>query len=59
MLFFGLGFSLSLNVSLVAFLIFVFKNKKLGNLIYDNFNENVGVLKESNDPFKDIQKGMI
>ena len=54
MLFFGLGFSLSLNVSLVAFLIFVFKNKILGNLIYDNFNENVEVLKESNDPFKDI-----
>lgn len=54
MLLFCLGFSLSLNVSLVAFLIFVFKNKKLGNLIYDNFNENVEVLKESNDPFKDI-----
>lgn len=51
---FGLGFSISLNVSLIAFLIFVFKSKKLENLVYDNFNEKVEVLKESADPFKDI-----
>ena len=52
MILFGLGFSISLNVSLIAFLIFVFKSKKLE--VYDSFNGNVEVLKESADPFKDI-----
>lgn len=48
---FTVGFSLSLNVALIIFLIFAFRSKKLSNAIYDNIESNVEIIEKSKDPF--------
>jgi len=47
-----LGFSLALNLSLVLFLLFVFKNKKLTEQIYETFENNIETIKDNNDPWR-------
>lgn len=50
-----LGISISLNVCLIFFLVFVFRSKKLQDLIYDKFDEKVEVIEESRDPFINLK----
>lgn len=50
-----LGISISLNVCLIFFLIFVFRSKKLQDLIYDKFEEKVEVIEESQDLFSNLR----
>lgn len=49
-----LGFSISLNISLGLFLLFVFKNKKLTEQVYETFDKNVEVVKDIQDPFRRV-----
>lgn len=50
-----LGISISLNICLIFFLIFVFRSKKLQDLIYDKFESNIEVIEESKDPFINLR----
>lgn len=49
---FLLGFSISINLCLLAFLVFVFKKQE--SKIYEKFDEKVEVIKDNNDPFNKL-----
>ena len=49
-----LGFSISLNLCLGLFLIFVFRNKKLTEQVYETFDKNVETIKDIQDPFRRV-----
>lgn len=50
-----LGISISLNVCLIFFLIFVFRSRKLQDLIYDKFENNIEVIEKAQDPFSNVR----
>lgn len=49
---FAIGLSFSLNLSLIAFIVFIFKKNE--NQIYDKFDNKIEEVKMEKDPFKDL-----
>ena len=51
---FFIGFSFSLNIMLIGIILFVIYTPNLSQKLYGKLENNIEVVKESKDPFKDF-----